>query len=529
MSSFTGYESSQRLHSLPFSGQRDDWLRWKRKFLVYMDELGLDKVVDGHDTDPKNQAKVFRLLFLCCQGTAEELLHTLVDSNKGYDAWITLLKHYEQPGPLQVAALHQKLFSFQPPREPGDVASFINNVLHTQSQLKELRSPVTDEMVSGLIKRSLPTELAMYTDVLDITKTDVGEKLELLQTKATQLVAQPTHDTHAFQTNTGPRFNASQGHSQDRGTGHSRGNGRGRGNHRRSYTHGGRSNDSQSHVPRKVFKCPYHKSNGHAEEDCHAIKAIMKKSESAKQSNTEEDIAWSAHGTECLLDFGHNSENPDTTQLQNILSARQVNTQAVQGFCIDSACSHHMVPEQQDFSSYNKIQKIVRLADGSTTTIAGQGTIVISWKDKFNERQTTDIHAYHVPTFTTRLFSVSQAISEGTTFSFGQQNQMTLNDGRTLPIMKVGTELKVFAEPIQHAQAAAVDETGLWHDRMGHIGFEKLQLLVAFPAQRQRSSFANHVLRPRSKGQISQKTRSQSRKNQANAFSQIALVRFNMG
>lgn len=138
------------------------------------------------------------------------------------------------------------------------------------------------------------------------------------------------------------------------------------------------------------------------------------------------------------------------TQAQASTAHRQPDSQ------VDSACTHHMRHDRDDFDTYTPATqgRNVLLADGTRVPVAGSGTINMSWMDTHGIQRNIRVKALHVPTFTNNLFSVPQATSDGHVFDIHRAiNVFTIDPTVVKPIA---------------AFMACHTPPPLWHTRLGH-------------------------------------------------------------
>ena len=296
-STLTGYEPNSRMSIPIFSGRLEDWPRWKRTFLLYLEELGLEDAINNEHAETKKKAKTFRILFLSCGEDASNLIHTRIPDSDGPAAWKLLTTFYERNTADQIAQLHQDLFTLAPPQDNADIHRYINKVIEIRNRLTALSKDETptQSAIYGKIKKGLVGELLAYADVLEHTVTDLDERILAIQRKAQALASSDDHaqaqPTQAFQA-TG---RISRGRGRGRGARGGRSNiERGDRDTRTSYTPTASTNQTTG-PPRHIFRCPYHRSNQHSQEECRASKSKLQSPKpQAKAANTSGAIAWAA-------------------------------------------------------------------------------------------------------------------------------------------------------------------------------------------------------------------------------------------
>jgi hypothetical protein len=431
MFTLTGYEATTKSTIAHFDGNPAAWPRWRKRFELLVAELKLSEVLKGDDTDDAKQAQLYRILYLSCRDRAEDILNTQTQVQTGSIAWDLLCKQFDKKDDIHTSSLHQRLYTLDRPTDPSQTTKYSNNVLEIVDQLTiiDKKQRPTDEAVYGLIKSGLKGELLIFSDTLDLLQTTSAE----IQAKARLLLPEEGSSQQAF----------SSSHQGPRPRGRGRGErGRGRGGQARRFDHQGQYSDSSrssssqqsnsrpnpaSHnnnkgerdqysrtnpqsTPRKIFKCPYHRTNGHSQSDCRAVKDLLAASKVDAQSpEPDDEFGYSATFTDTDDDCELNLSLSDLYELTQAHAA----TTKLTGFQVDSACTHHMVRDRDDFTTYVPHDCKVHLADGSTTRALGRGDVVTTWKDADGVSHYVTLKAIHVPELSIRLFSVVQAIDDG--------------------------------------------------------------------------------------------------------------------
>ncbi|KZV53482.1 hypothetical protein F511_14848 [Dorcoceras hygrometricum] len=172
------------------------------------------------------------------------------------------------------------------------------------------------------------------------------------------------------------------------------------------------------------------------------------------------------------------------TYLQSV--GFNVSTITICPWIIDSGATDHMTGSSKLFHSYIPCagnQKI-KIADGTLSAIAGQGTIVIS--------QTITLHnVLHVPNLSCNLLSISKLTRDlkcTAQFSSNLCVFQELDSGKTIGSAKEAGGLYYFGDEshscgqaqqysIAPISSSSTNEIFLWHRRMGHPNFQYLKHL----------------------------------------------------
>lgn len=156
---------------------------------------------------------------------------------------------------------------------------------------------------------------------------------------------------------------------------------------------------------------------------------------------------------------------------------------------IDSGCSHHMHPEQRDFSEYVAKNESITLADGSELQAKGRGQIMLQMI-----LSTGKMHSFllaeviHVPSLTCGLVSTNQLTRKGFVVTHSNNDCLVLLDGRlaatavkhrgqyhlniTRPTAMLVTALAARSTPFND------EALELWHRRTGHFSMAGVKQLA---------------------------------------------------
>ena len=175
----------------------------------------------------------------------------------------------------------------------------------------------------------------------------------------------------------------------------------------------------------------------------------------------------------------------------------------------DSGASICVSPDKKDFITYNTTSdvKVVKGVGGNPSSVAGQGEVEWSVYDTTGSLRKLKLKAYHIPTSKTRLISTSSLLNSY------KGEYITIN-GNSLRLSGIEgdptrTEVVVFNNPLTHlptSTAFTPGDTGLpgqalytamttvsennhnlseaqkellrWHQRLGHLDFNKIKHLL---------------------------------------------------
>jgi hypothetical protein len=223
---------------------------------------------------------------------------------------------------------------------------------------------------------------------------------------------------------------------------------------------------------------------GHFKRDC---RKLLAEQESRSDSDTQ--------GSRREVDGGHRAavvtQNEPRTHERAWAIARQVRTvtsrtKALQTdpWYLDSAATSHMTNCRDLFTSYKQDKDTVTVADGRQLTSQGQGTIRVQFEGDW-----TQIHkVLYVPGLQGNLLSVGQLAERGIECLFSSTGATLRRDGETLAnAMREGRNYVLYPTQGSHKAQNTTTLYGqknqdtssyeLWHQRMGHVGEEKMRLL----------------------------------------------------
>jgi len=150
---------------------------------------------------------------------------------------------------------------------------------------------------------------------------------------------------------------------------------------------------------------------------------------------------------------------------------------------VDSGCSNHMTGDKeklQNISEYKGSWVVVTM-NNSKLPIAHIGNTVVS--PQHGDTEVPLKKVYHVPGMRKNLLSVAQLTSSGHYDLFGPQDVKVYRDLEIIkePMMK-GQKLE--SVYVLSAEIAYVDKTrrnemtDLWHMRLGHVSYSKLDVMM---------------------------------------------------
>jgi hypothetical protein len=212
-----------------------------------------------------------------------------------------------------------------------------------------------------------------------------------------------------------------------------------------------------SFSPLQNYNVECHKCNnyGHKSSDCRLPKLPIKTSKIQEEKHKK---AWKEKQME-----------EKETECKVALYAKDKRSQ----WYVDSGCSKHMTGDQDKFLSLKKKEKgSVTFGDNVSAKILGKGTISLG-NNKAKEE-----NVLLVENLKPNLLSVSQTCDQGHILIFDSQKcEIRKEDSGKLVVVAPRTPSNVYILNIEEEEKCCmsqIDESWLWHRRMGHIGFDNL-------------------------------------------------------
>ena len=157
---------------------------------------------------------------------------------------------------------------------------------------------------------------------------------------------------------------------------------------------------------------------------------------------------------------------------------------------VDSGASRHMRSKRETLTHYREFEKPERvgLGDGRTVDAVGEGNVYINMQfgeHKHKETQSMIYKVLHVPKLACNLFSVRAAASRGKSVRFSDTKCWIYN--KTGNVCGMGSlvdklyQLDCKPVSLEHVSVAAEQnhDIDLWHQRLGHLGKQRLQEILS--------------------------------------------------
>ena len=154
------------------------------------------------------------------------------------------------------------------------------------------------------------------------------------------------------------------------------------------------------------------------------------------------------------------------------------------GWIVDSGCSNHLTGNKDKLQNPSKYDgsRVVVIADDSRHKIAHIGGAILPSEDDKVKLSLRNV--YHVPGMKKNLLSVPQLTEDGHYVLFGPKDVKVFKDFETqsIPILQGRKTEAVYVLNTESAyveKAKGKQTADLWHQRLGHVGFDKLGLMVS--------------------------------------------------
>ena len=136
---------------------------------------------------------------------------------------------------------------------------------------------------------------------------------------------------------------------------------------------------------------------------------------------------------------------------------------------LDSGCSKHLTGDPKKFITLKDNKGKVTFGDNLSSKIIGKGTIVVNNKIKVE-------NVLLVENLKPNILSVSQTYDQGhiCIFYLEKREIWKKDSGRVIGIAIRNSNNVYILENENQCYLRMVDESWLWHKRLGHLNFENL-------------------------------------------------------
>ncbi|KAJ4978478.1 hypothetical protein NE237_009258 [Protea cynaroides] len=226
----------------------------------------------------------------------------------------------------------------------------------------------------------------------------------------------------------------------------------------------------KNHGNSKKFegKCYNYGKKGHIAEACWSKKRTVESN--AATSKSEEE--WDAEAL-----FAAEDEELALTAI----TYKEIDYE--KDWIVDSGCSNHMTGDKEKLQNLSKYKgsRVVVTANNSNLPIAHIANTVVPPQHSTNEASLQNV--YHIPGMKKNILSITQLTSSDYFVLFGPQDVKVFCDLETIaePVMEGRRQESVYvmsAEIVYVDKTRKNETTNLWHMRLSHVSFSKLNVMM---------------------------------------------------
>jgi transposase InsO family protein len=436
----------------------ENWKQWTANIRTFGLANGLGAIMARQEVpqfaaDQREQKEVFEkedgalwiLIFFNVSSEIQgELLRETKNQLQGLKAWLYLNRTYGQRNIIQVMAIREKLNKMKL-EEDGDMKKYLNTIQSLVDQLSEGEAAMSDKEIIVQIMKGLPDSYkAWVLSKANTTQTAADFMKELKEIANANLLISglkgETVKDEAFaakhyhkKSNFGQRQQNYHQNYRPQTPRHERDRDRDQGSHQRS--------QQQSRYAQKERVCYNCQKPGHIAKYCQNKKRETNGGEERYSFLTLYDQAGAPRGK----------------------------------FIVDSGASSHVCIHKDMFTSMEKRNDLMMVANGEKVKIEGVGTVELQVKNDRGELIKMNLdNVSYVPNLAANLWSVRATLAKGHKTVFADKGCYidVRGEGREKIYFGEGKslfELNTQETPKEESAYAVKATITKWHQRFGHL------------------------------------------------------------
>ncbi|KAJ0865146.1 putative RNA-directed DNA polymerase [Helianthus annuus] len=456
---------------------------WMTCIKSYLQGQDLWQVTNGSDTrQPTNdingavgkwQIKAGRAMFIIKTTVEEDILDHLQDIEYPKAAWDTLEALFSKKNDARLQMLEGELLT----ASQGDlsVSQYFRKIKNLCREIGDLdvQSKISEARMKRIIIHGLKPEYRSFIaaiqgwanqpNLIEFENLLAGQEALAKQFAGVQVKTEEEKALYAEKgkSRSNKPWNKPKTNEKTRKTDWNK---KGRGNRGDSSAERkGKSKDNRR-FPYECYNCGKH---GHMAKDCRKPKV-----EGNVATVTEEEETWDAEAM--MAQVIEDTALTVTTELKS---------NSFGDWIADSGCSNHLTGDKERLTKAKRYMgnHVVVIADGSKHQIANIGEVKFPSHGREKEFLMEDV--FHVPGMKKNLLSVPQLTATGRYVLFGPNDVCVFDNFETnsVPTLKGKRKDNVY---VLSAESAYVDKANnnqtaeLWHARLSHVGYDRLQLMM---------------------------------------------------
>ncbi|KAJ0579636.1 putative RNA-directed DNA polymerase [Helianthus annuus] len=451
---------------------------WATCIKSYLQGQDLWNIVNGNDTRaPTNdingalgkwQVKSGKAMFVIKTTIEEELLDHIQELEYPKQAWDTLAQLFSKKNDARLQLLESELMGLS--QGEMSIQQFFRKVKNLCREIGELdqQSKVGEARMRRIIIHGLRAEYRGFITAIQgwPTQPTITEFENLLtgqEAQARQLAGGTfKQETEALYASKGREKSwKNKGNNRDKG--------------KKSYESDKKKHTDKEDKPndkkqgkgkRFPFRCYNCGVKGHMARDCKEPKR-----EEGNSATIEDEQPWDPEAYVAQVE-----------EVQALTVTVEPKSNKLDDWIVDSGCSNHLTGEKDRLSNIRRYEgnRVVVIADNSRHQISNIGDVKFTSPNSNEGLQFENV--YHVPGMKKNLISVPQITETGKYVVFGPHDVQIFEEFETksVPILQGRKKDTVY---VLSAESAFVERTqenknsDLWHARLGHVAYDKLELM----------------------------------------------------